>query len=249
MNIEIANRLVELRKKSGLSQEELASKLGLSRQAVSKWERAEASPDTDNLIVLAQIYHVSLDDLLSTDTPVDEIVQDVKDQQEEKKEEPKAVESEKDDDACLTPNQKIVKAIVHGVFDFLGILSFSSRWIFMAGESGIFRLEVRLDLLAFWRIPSFHFRCDFEKESHLAQCCFPLRWALLPHLLYSPRPRNELVSSLMGHLPIHPCLLWNCWAGRKGDSGERRGLQNDGFYEIINNMQEHDGGVGLRLFL
>ena len=136
MNIEIANRLVELRKKSGLSQEELASKLGLSRQAVSKWERAEASPDTDNLIVLAQIYHVSLDDLLSTDTPVDEIVQDVKDQQEEKKEEPKAVESEKDDDACLTPNQKIVKAIVHGVFDFLGILSFLLVGFLWQGNHG-----------------------------------------------------------------------------------------------------------------
>lgn len=136
MNIEIANRLVELRKKSGLSQEELASKLGLSRQAVSKWERAEASPDTDNLIVLAQIYHVSLDDLLSTDTPVDEIVQDVKDQQEEKQEEPKAVESEKDDDACLTPNQKIVKAIVHGVFDFLGILSFLLVGFLWQGNQG-----------------------------------------------------------------------------------------------------------------
>ena len=136
MNIQIANRLVELRKKSGLSQEELASKLGLSRQAVSKWERAEASPDTDNLIVLAQIYHVSLDDLLSTDTPVDEIVQDVKDQQEEKKEEPKAVESEKDDDACLTPNQKIVKAIVHGVFDFLGILSFLLAGFLWQGNQG-----------------------------------------------------------------------------------------------------------------
>lgn len=136
MNIEIANRLVELRKKSGLSQEELASKLGLSRQAVSKWERAEASPDTDNLIVLAQIYHVSLDDLLSTDTPVDEIVQGVKDQQEEKKEEPKAVQSEKDDDACLTPNQKIVKAIVHGVFAFLGILSFLLVGFLWQGNQG-----------------------------------------------------------------------------------------------------------------
>ena len=67
MNIEIANRLIELRKKSGLSQEQLAEKLGLSRQAVSKWERAEASPDTDNLICLAKIYNVSLDDLLNSD--------------------------------------------------------------------------------------------------------------------------------------------------------------------------------------
>lgn len=64
MNIEIANRLVALRKNNGLSQEALAEKLGISRQAVSKWERAEASPDTDNLISLAKIYKISLDDLL-----------------------------------------------------------------------------------------------------------------------------------------------------------------------------------------
>lgn len=64
MNIEIANRLLQYRKKSGLSQEELAEKIGVSRQAVSKWERAEASPDTDNLIILAEVYGVSLDDLL-----------------------------------------------------------------------------------------------------------------------------------------------------------------------------------------
>ena len=74
MNIEIANRLVELRKKNGLSQEELASKLGLSRQAVSKWERAESSPDTDNLICLAKLYNCSLDELLSTEESVEEIV-------------------------------------------------------------------------------------------------------------------------------------------------------------------------------
>ena len=76
MNIEIANKLVKLRKQAGLSQEELADKLGLSRQAVSKWERAEASPDTDNLICLAKLYNVSLDELLSTEDDVDTIVKE-----------------------------------------------------------------------------------------------------------------------------------------------------------------------------
>ena len=64
MTIETANRLYELRKKKGLSQEELAEKLGVSRQAVSKWERSESSPDTDNLIALAQLYGLSLDELI-----------------------------------------------------------------------------------------------------------------------------------------------------------------------------------------
>lgn len=64
MNLTIANRLVELRQSLGLSQEALASSLGVSRQAVSKWERAEASPDTDNLIALANLYDISLDALI-----------------------------------------------------------------------------------------------------------------------------------------------------------------------------------------
>ena len=76
MTIEIADRLVKLRKKYGYSQEELADKLGLSRQAVSKWERAEASPDTDNLICLAKLYGVSLDELLATDEDIDTIVEE-----------------------------------------------------------------------------------------------------------------------------------------------------------------------------
>lgn len=66
MNVEIADRLIKLRKEKGLSQEELADRLGVSRQAVSKWERAAASPDTDNLITLAKLYGISLDELLRT---------------------------------------------------------------------------------------------------------------------------------------------------------------------------------------
>ena len=84
MTIEIADRLVKLRKKYGYSQEELAEKLGLSRQAVSKWERAEASPDTDNLICLAKLYGVSLDELLATDEDIDTIVEEQVNKDEEK---------------------------------------------------------------------------------------------------------------------------------------------------------------------
>ena len=67
MNIKIANKLQKLRKDKGLTQEQLASELGVTRQAVSKWERAESSPDTDNLIRLSKLYEVSLDELLSTE--------------------------------------------------------------------------------------------------------------------------------------------------------------------------------------
>ena len=61
--------LLKYRKDSGLSQEELAEKIGVSRQAVSKWERSEASPDTDNLIRLAELYGISLDELLTGKKP------------------------------------------------------------------------------------------------------------------------------------------------------------------------------------
>lgn len=64
MNLFTAKKLTALRKYYSLSQEALAEKAGVSRQAVSKWERGEASPDTDNLVTLSRIYNVSLDDLL-----------------------------------------------------------------------------------------------------------------------------------------------------------------------------------------
>lgn len=70
MNVEIAERLAARRKQAGLSQEALAEKLGVSRQAVSKWERSESSPDTDNLIALAKLYGVSLDELLYVDDAI-----------------------------------------------------------------------------------------------------------------------------------------------------------------------------------
>lgn len=67
MKTEIAKRLYEYRKAANLSQEQVAEKLGVSRQAVSKWECAESSPDTENLIGLAMLYGVTVDELLFAD--------------------------------------------------------------------------------------------------------------------------------------------------------------------------------------
>ncbi|MGM9873903.1 MAG: helix-turn-helix domain-containing protein [Bacilli bacterium] len=67
-------RLYKYRKRMGLSQEELADKLNVSRQAVSKWERDESLPDTNNLLAMAKLYNVSLDDLLNKDPITDDSV-------------------------------------------------------------------------------------------------------------------------------------------------------------------------------
>lgn len=64
MSYEFADHLIELRRTKGMSQEELAGTLGISRQAVSKWERAESAPDIGNLVALASLYDVSLDELV-----------------------------------------------------------------------------------------------------------------------------------------------------------------------------------------
>lgn len=72
MSIQLGTNLADMRKRKGLSQEALAEKLGVSRQAVSKWERGESSPDTDTLIELSRLYGVSLDVLVGNkqeDTP------------------------------------------------------------------------------------------------------------------------------------------------------------------------------------
>lgn len=75
MNVETAQRLADLRRQKGYSQEGLARKLGLSRQAVSKWERAESSPDTENLISLAKLYGVSLDELLNPSEAIEDDIE------------------------------------------------------------------------------------------------------------------------------------------------------------------------------
>lgn len=60
----LADKIIEERKKNGWTQEDLAQKLGVSRQSVSKWESAGAIPDLKKIIQLADLFGVSTDYLL-----------------------------------------------------------------------------------------------------------------------------------------------------------------------------------------
>ena len=60
----IGNKIQSCRKRAGLSQETLARELGISRQAVSRWETGEAIPDTEKVIQLSRLFQVSTDYLL-----------------------------------------------------------------------------------------------------------------------------------------------------------------------------------------
>ena len=62
----LGDNLYALRKQKGISQDEFAESLGVSRQAVSKWERNEAYPDTENLIAISRFFGVSIDDIINT---------------------------------------------------------------------------------------------------------------------------------------------------------------------------------------
>lgn len=65
--MEIGNKISELRKKNGLSQEELAEKVGVARQTISKWELGETSPDISQSKKLSKIFNISLDELTNND--------------------------------------------------------------------------------------------------------------------------------------------------------------------------------------
>ena len=65
--MELNENILELRKKNGLSQEELADKVGVSRQTISKWELGETAPDIKQAKELSRIFKVSLDYLVGND--------------------------------------------------------------------------------------------------------------------------------------------------------------------------------------
>lgn len=67
--MEFGSRLYELRKQKGMSQEELANQLDVTRQTVSKWEVGDSTPDMEKLIALGELFELSLDELVLGKVP------------------------------------------------------------------------------------------------------------------------------------------------------------------------------------
>ena len=67
--MEFNNKLYELRKQKGFSQEELANRLNVSRQTVSKWEVGDSTPDMEKLIAISDLFGISLDELILDKAP------------------------------------------------------------------------------------------------------------------------------------------------------------------------------------
>lgn len=101
-----ADKLIQLRKKNGLSQEELADKVGVSRQAVSKWESAQSIPDIDKVIALSGLFGVSIDYLLKDEIEIEDSVP--------LEEEKKKISISKANE-CITKRQKAAQQIAIGV--------------------------------------------------------------------------------------------------------------------------------------
>lgn len=74
----LPDKIVELRKRNGWSQEDLAEKINVSRQAISKWEGGTAQPDASNILQLSKLFGVTTDYLLNDDYSSDEDLPKVK---------------------------------------------------------------------------------------------------------------------------------------------------------------------------
>lgn len=70
--MDFSEKLKQIRKSEGISQEQLAERIGVSRQAVTKWETGKGLPDIENMTILAEIFKITLDELISGSEPKNE---------------------------------------------------------------------------------------------------------------------------------------------------------------------------------
>ena len=139
----IAERILTLRKSKGMSQEQLAEAVGVSRQAVSKWESEQASPDPEKIITLSEVFGVTTDYLLKGVEPEKEEAKTEEKAEEKKTEDTHMTVGDVLDQKILTEqnkekSKKLLKyvLIALGVFLAIDIISFVIYVIVNGGLPG-----------------------------------------------------------------------------------------------------------------
>lgn len=118
--VQTGKLIADLRKKQGLTQQQLADKLNLSNKTISKWESGSGSPDISNLLVLADVLGVSVDELLRGELNA---VENTEINDDKKK---NVLRKE------LTPEQKKERAVIvfaASVGAVLGIMAYNFGWL------------------------------------------------------------------------------------------------------------------------
>ena len=118
-NVQTGKLIAELRKKQGLTQQQLADKLNLSNKTISKWESGSGSPDISNLPVLADALGISVDELLKGE---------LNNSEEAKSKVTKDYSPKKE----LSPKEKKERAIIAlaaCIGAILGILAYNFGWL------------------------------------------------------------------------------------------------------------------------
>ncbi len=82
--MKLSDKIINLRKENGWSQEDFAEKLNVSRQAISRWENGTAQPDAENILQISKLFHVTTDYLLNDDYESDGDIPAVKSATDEK---------------------------------------------------------------------------------------------------------------------------------------------------------------------
>lgn len=144
----LAEKIYQLRKAKNWSQEDLAAKIGVSRQSVSKWERGEALPDLERMISLSDVFGVSIDDLIRSNKITE-------DNQEEVQSQPETTPSQADQESPLAALNEIDLASAHAYLQVKQVTSQSNAaacFLIIIGSGSFFSLQMMADELpsAFW---------------------------------------------------------------------------------------------------
>lgn len=198
-----AEKLLKLRKKAGLSQEELAAKLNVSRQAVSRWELGAALPDASNLLQISTLFGVTADYLLH-------------DEWEEEQAPPMARTARR------PHSERAVRAVLVGLhavalcWEWLGWSAYEPGWPFLVGVTlallDIIGFEVWMSRLAGQRAGGARIcRRRYYRRSVWLFALFPVRLLCRAAGQLWPRPYPALAGKAVGvlaYLLVCAAVTW-----------------------------------------